>query len=117
MEQQPELRDLATSSAINIWMGPDAHVVGYFLQDGGLYNMVLACRDNMPELVNTAKADVREMREVFRGWDPILETLLGLVRETSKWRLLDSREMERWSHPSGKFTLLGDACHATLPFL
>jgi 2-polyprenyl-6-methoxyphenol hydroxylase-like FAD-dependent oxidoreductase len=25
--------------------------------------------------------------------------------------------MESWSHPSGAFTLLGDAVHATLPYL
>jgi len=25
--------------------------------------------------------------------------------------------MMSWSHPAGRFTLLGDACHATLPYL
>ena len=117
MEKEPALRELASGSAINIWVGPDAHVVGYFLQEGGLYNMVLSCRDNLPELVNSAKADLTEMREAFRGWDPKLGMLLGLVRESTKWRLLNSWEMERWSHPGGKFALLGDACHATLPYL
>ena len=65
----------------------------------------------------TAKADLQEMRDFFDGWDPKLKTLLGMVQETTKWRLLNSEEMESWSHPSGKFALLGDACHATLPYL
>ena len=34
-----------------------------------------------------------------------------------KWRLQNSRELATWTHPSGTFTLLGDSCHATLPYL
>ena len=29
----------------------------------------------------------------------------------------NSVEMDSWVHPAGKFVLLGDACHATLPYL
>lgn len=117
MKKHPDLRDLAEKPAINLWMGPYGHVVGYLLQGGGLYNIVLCCPDNLPELVNTAKADLQEMRSFFQAWDPTLKTLLGLVQETSKWRLQNSEEMRSWRHPSGKFALLGDACHATLPYL
>lgn len=117
MKKHADLRELAGEPAINYWMGPYGHVVCYLLQGGGLYNIVLICPDNLPEMINTIKADLQEMREFFAGWDPKLKTLLGLVQETTKWRLLNSEEMESWSHPSGKFALLGDACHATLPYL
>lgn len=117
MLQVPELRELAETPQITYWLGPDSHVVCYLLQRGGLYNIVLACPDNLPELVNTAKADLDEMRDFFKDWDPTLRALLGLVKETSKWRLQNSEEMKTWSHASGKFALLGDACHATLPYL
>ncbi len=116
MKRHPELVELVENPAINFWMGPDGHAVCYLL-NGGVYNIVLLCPDNLPELVNTAKADVQEMREFFERWDPRLKTLLGLVHETSKWRLLNSEEMAQWRHPSGRFVLLGDACHATLPYL
>ena len=117
MKKHPDLRDLAEKPAINYWMGPHGHVVCYLLKGGGLYNIVLICPDNLPEMMNTAKADLQEMRDFFDGWDPKLKTLLGMVQETTKWRLLNSEEMESWNHPSGKFALLGDACHATLPYL
>ena len=117
MKKHPDLRDLAEKPAINYWMGPHGHVVCYLLKGGGLYNIVLICPDNLPEMLNTAKADLQEMRDFFDGWDPKLKTLLGMVQETTKWRLLNSEEMESWSHPTGKFALLGDACHATLPYL
>ena len=117
MKRHPQLRDLAEKPAINYWMGPDGHAVCYLLQGGGLYNIVLICPDNLPELVNTAKADLKEMLDFFENWDPKLKALLGLVQETSKWRLQNSVEMQTWGHPGGKFVLLGDACHATLPYL
>ena len=117
MKKHPDLRELVEKPAINYWMGPHGHVVCYLLQGGGLYNIVLICPDNLPEMLNTAKADLQEMLDFFENWDPKLKTLLGMVKETTKWRLMNSREMDRWSHPSGRFVLLGDACHATLPYL
>ena len=117
MKKHPDLRGLVEKPAINYWMGPYGHVVCYLLKGGCLYNIVLICPDNLPEMLNTAKADLQEMRDFFAKWDPRLKTLLSMVQETTKWRLLNSKEMESWSHSSGKFALLGDACHATLPYL
>jgi len=116
MKRSDRLRDLAQNPNISMWYGPECHVVGYLLANGR-YNMVLCCPDNLPELVNTAKADLEEMNDVFRDWDPALRELLSMIPETSKWRLQNSTEMSHWSHPSGKFVLLGDACHATLPYI
>lgn len=117
MKRHPGLKELAEKPAINYWMGPHAHVVCYLLQGGCLYNIVLICPDNLPDTLNTAKADLQEMRDFFEQWDPKLKILLGMVQETTKWRLMNSEEMDSWSHPGGKFVLLGDACHATLPYL
>ncbi|KAL9002213.1 MAG: hypothetical protein Q9188_004847 [Gyalolechia gomerana] len=117
MQSYPDLRELAAEPAFHYWMGPEAHAVCYFMQGGRLCNLVLLCPDDLPDMVNTAKADVQEMREFFRAWDPKLQQLLGLVQEASKWRLQHSEELESWSHSNGKFVLLGDACHATLPYL
>ena len=117
MRSHPLLAPLVEKPAIQHWLGPSAHAVGYLLQGGNLFNVVLCCPDDLPEQVSVAKANVQEMRELFTGWDPQLRALLELVQEISKWRLQHSHEMEAWNHPSGKFTLLGDACHATLPYL
>lgn len=118
MKQNHLLRHLAEQPAINYWMGPDSHAVGYLLKGGGgLYNIVVTNPDNLPETVSMAKANLQEMRDFFKDWDPIFKALLDTVQDCSKWRLENSREMKTWSHPSGKFALLGDACHATLPYL
>lgn len=118
MRAHPLLTDLISTPNINYWMGPDSHVVGYLLKGGDLYNIVIACPDNLPEFVSQQKADLAEMHALFSDWDPQLRALLELTDDTSKWRLQNSREMASWSHTlSGRFTLLGDACHATLPYL
>jgi len=117
MKRHADLVDLVENPAINYWMGPDGHAVCYLLKGGDAYNIVLVCPDTLPEMVNTAKADLQEMRDFFEKWDPRLKTLLGIVQESSKWRLQNSEEMANWSHASGNLALLGDACHATLPYL
>jgi salicylate hydroxylase len=66
-------------------------------------------------MVNSQKADIAEMLAIFKDWDPKLQALLSIVQESSKWKLQNSTEMARWS--KGKFVLMGDACHATLPYL
>ncbi|KAI9730224.1 MAG: hypothetical protein M1834_005988 [Cirrosporium novae-zelandiae] len=117
MRKHPELSELTANPAINYWMGPNCHVVCYLLKGGELCNLVLACPDNLPEGVNVAAANIEEMKALFKGWDPRLSILLGMVQETQKWKLQNSEEMRFWRHPNGKFALLGDACHSTLPYL
>ncbi len=48
-------------------MCPDGHAVCYLLNDS-VYNIVLLCPDNLPEFVNTTKADLQEMRDFFERW-------------------------------------------------
>lgn len=117
MRRNPNLRDFIEKPDINYWLGPQSHAVCYLVKGGDFFNVVLTCPDNLPETITTAKADPEEMRDLFQNWDPTLKEILGLVQETSKWRLEDVREMRSWNHPEGRFALLGDACHATLPYL
>ena len=41
--------------------------------------------------------------------------IIGAADETFIWALFDRKPMTRWS--VGRVTLLGDACHAMLPFM
>lgn len=117
MKRNPSLREFIEKPAINYWLGPYSHAVCYLVKGGGFFNVVITCPDNLPEKITTAKADPEEMRDLLQNWDPTLQAIISLVQETSKWRLEDIREMRSWNHPDGKFILLGDACHATLPYL
>nr|OQO28035.1 hypothetical protein B0A51_02836 [Rachicladosporium sp. CCFEE 5018] len=117
MLKDPELASFVTDPQVNYWLGPDAHAVNYVLRGGELFNMVLLVPDDMPAGANTLAGNVDEMRALYEGWDPRIPKLLNLCESVCKWRLCIRPGMETWSHPSGAFTLLGDAVHATLPYL
>ena len=51
----------------------------------------------------------------YPGWHPDIHTLIKAIDRPHKWALLGREPMPRWS--VGRATLLGDACHPTLPFL
>ncbi|KAG9203662.1 hypothetical protein G6514_002680 [Epicoccum nigrum] len=118
MREDPELKCFIDDPQVNYWMGPDAHAVTYLLRAGTLLNMVLLVPDDMPAGATTLAGNVREMRALYRAWDPLIPKLLSLCTQVSKWRLTMRPQPEpSWSHPSASFTLLGDAAHATLPYL
>ena len=115
MKQESHLNKFIRNAALNFWMGPRGHLVGYSLRKEGLYNIVAICPDDLPELVNTMQCELDEVRDIFREWDPKIGEMFDLVQHTTKWRLMTGSELAAWS--KGNFTLLGDACHATLPYL
>lgn len=92
-------------------------LVNYVLRGGELFNMVLLVPDDIPEGQNITEGNVDEMRALYKDWDPRIPKLLSLCESVYKWRLCIRPGMEQWSHPSGSITMLGDAVHATLPYL
>lgn len=112
-----ELADFVKSPQVNYWLGPDMHAVNYVLRGGELFNMVLLVPDDMPAGATTLEGNVEEMRALFKDWDPRIPKLLSMCESVYKWRLCTRPGLDNWSHPSGHFTLLGDAVHATLPYL
>jgi salicylate hydroxylase len=117
MRDDPLLLDIFEKPYFNVWIGPDAHAVCYLLKGGEVCNIVLCCPDNLPPDVNVSLASPDELTNFFSSWDPRLQRLLSLSHTVYKWRLQNIKEMKTWLHPSGRFTLIGDACHATLPYL
>ncbi|KAI4613106.1 hypothetical protein J4E83_007517 [Alternaria metachromatica] len=118
MLKDPELRGFVEDPQVNYWIGPDAHAVNYVLRGGKLFNMVLLVPDDMPAGANTLAGNVEEMRALYKDWDPRIPKLLALCQEVAKWRLMIRPGLDpTWSHETGAYTILGDAAHATLPYL
>ncbi|GAO47224.1 hypothetical protein G7K_1434-t1 [Saitoella complicata NRRL Y-17804] len=120
MKDIPELAEFVNAPAINFWLGPDCHVVGYLLRGGGLYNIVLLCPDTLSDPnAKTEKGDAAEMLSLFEQWDPKLTRMLKLDTSPTvvKWKLMNREEAPKWVHEGGRFALLGDAIHPTLPYL
>ncbi|KAL4939204.1 hypothetical protein BDV06DRAFT_231159 [Aspergillus oleicola] len=113
-----ELQCFLDEGAVYYWYGPGAHVVTYPLRNASQLNLVLLVPDNMPEEgPSTLQGYVDEMQSLFREWDPRLSNLLTLCPSVLRWRLCIRNPLSSWVHPSQTFALLGDAAHATLPYL
>jgi salicylate hydroxylase len=98
------------------WVGPGAHVVQYPLRNGELVNFVGAVEANRWDVESWSEQGSHdECLNDFKGWHEEVQTLIKAIKIPYKWVLMVRDPMPQWSQ--GRVTLLGDACHPTLPFL
>ncbi|WP_260986125.1 FAD-dependent monooxygenase [Bordetella genomosp. 13] len=101
--------------AVN-WVGPGAHVIHYPLRRGELVNFVgILERDDWQVESWTERGTVAECQADFAGWNEDVQTLIQALDEPYKWALMLREPLPQWT--VGRVTLLGDACHPTLPML
>jgi salicylate hydroxylase len=110
------LRHLDLEVTAQIWMGPHAHFVHYFVQQRRLVNFVAIFeQEEWTQESWTDRGEVSGALAAFAGWHPQLHEIMRAVDETFIWALFDRPPLPRWS--KGRATLLGDACHPMLPFM
>ena len=101
-----------------VWWGPGSHFVCYYLRGGALVNCVCVVEKGGWTVESwTERGTYDELKSDFAGWHPVVQALIDNSDRNSlyKWALYDRGPMPRWGN--GAVTLLGDACHATLPFM
>jgi salicylate hydroxylase len=112
----PRARLHAIPLAGTNWIGPGRHVVHYPLRRAELLNFVgVVERDDWRIESWTAQGTRGECLADFAGWHADVQALIEAIDVPYKWALMTRKAMPRWSE--GRVTLLGDACHATLPML
>ena len=98
------------------WIGPGAHVVHYPVHGGERMNFVgIVERGDWQVESWTAQGTTAECAGDFRGWHPDVHAMIGNIGAPFKWALMGRPPMPQWT--VGCVTLLGDACHSTLPML
>ncbi|MBT4940434.1 MAG: NAD(P)-binding protein [Rhodospirillaceae bacterium] len=112
-EQLPEglIRPVGTN-----WVGPGGHLIHYFLRRGEILNFVgVAERDDWLVESWSTQGSKEEFHGDFAGWHDSIHTVIDLIDTPFKWALMARQPMTRWR--VGRVSLLGDACHPTLPML
>ena len=98
------------------WIGPGRHVVHYPLRRGELMNFVgIVEREDWQQESWSARGDPDEFARDFAGFHADVQTMIHAISVPYKWALMVRDPLPRWT--VGRATLLGDACHATLPNL
>jgi salicylate hydroxylase len=101
--------------AVN-WVGPSAHVIHYPLRGGQLVNFVgILERGDWQVESWTQRGSVEECLADFARWHEDVHTLIHALDQPFKWALMLREPLPVWT--CGRITLLGDACHPTLPML
>ncbi len=107
---------LGIEVAAHNWMGPDGHVVHYWVASGRFMNVVCVTEHGAwTDESWTTKGDVAQTLVRYEGWHATVRGLISAFPETFVWALHDRLPLARWS--DGPVTLLGDACHSMLPFM
>ena len=108
----PELRRPVGTN----WVGPGGHVITYPLRRGDILNFVgFGERTDWKVESWTEKGSKAECAADFQRWHPLVHEIIANVDQPFKWALVGRAALPRWT--KGRVTLLGDACHPTLPFL
>ena len=98
------------------WLGPRGHVLHYPVRRGELMNYIsLVERDDWQIESWTVAGTRSELANDYRDWHADVHAIIANIETPYKWALMVREPMPQWSQ--GRITLLGDACHPTLPFL
>lgn len=98
------------------WLGPRGHVLHYPLRAGEALNfLAIVERDDWKVESWTLEGTTEELVSDFSGWHPDIQDVIRNIDRPFKWAVMVRAPMPQWSQ--GRITLLGDACHPTLPFL
>lgn len=103
---------------MSVFMGPGGHVVCYYLRAGALLNFVgLVETEEVSEESWTRKFPWNRLKQDFAGWHPVIQAVIDAADRDQcfRWSLHQRPPARGWS--TRRATILGDAAHATLPYL
>lgn len=98
------------------WVGPGRHVVHYPLRRGELMNFVGVVEGVDWQVESwTAQGTQAALHRDFAGWHDDIHAMIAAIETPFRWAFLARDPLPVWGQ--GRVTLLGDACHPTLPFM
>lgn len=112
----PATRWLVDRFQSTIWYGPNRHLVHYMVRGGDFLNVVAIVPGTEEVAKNwSAPATTHQLVADFAGWDERVASMLSKAEgDISVWAMYQRRRDPIWA--DGHVALLGDACHAMLPY-
>jgi salicylate hydroxylase/6-hydroxynicotinate 3-monooxygenase len=112
-----ETRDAELEREMVKWWGPTPthHMVMYRLGDGSINFVGVVPEESWTSDSWITPADPHDLRRRFHGFADPVGPLLNSVSTIYRWALYDRDVEPGWS--AGRVVLVGDSCHAMLPFL
>lgn len=117
----PSLRSsnpyINNGDCVNIWIGPDMHLVQNTLRDGEEFNWILTHKDSADIAESWfTEGNMDDVRELVKGWDPEITDAIKQTENCLDWKICYRDPIPTWvSKTSHRIVLLGDSCHPHLP--
>lgn len=104
------------SRRVQLWMGPNAHLVAYPISGGRQINVVAVVPGTWNRPGWSAPGEENEIKNAFASsrWPGGARMMIGAVDGWRKWALFTVPDRVEWTRDA--IALLGDAVHAMLPF-
>jgi salicylate hydroxylase len=105
-----------TSRRVQLWMGPNAHLVAYPISGARQINVVAIVPGTWNRPGWSAPGQTSEIKNAFASsrWPGPARMMIGAIDDWRKWALFTVPDGGEWT--DGAIALLGDAAHAMLPF-
>ncbi|KAJ6442491.1 salicylate hydroxylase [Purpureocillium lavendulum] len=106
------LVDLSSGSS-NFWIAPDVSVMTYLVKEATMLNIVLSHHDDIDTRDLSLEQHKAIVNELFKDFEPRVQRIFELARPSiTNYPVYAVPPLPRWTHSSGRFTLVGDAAHA-----
>jgi salicylate hydroxylase len=105
-----------TARRVQLWMGPNAHLVAYPISGARQINVVAVVPGTWNRPGWSAPGEANEIKAAFGSskWPGAARMMIGAVDDWRKWALFTVPDGGEWTDDA--IALLGDAAHAMLPF-
>lgn len=116
LREDPATRWLLDRFQSTIWYGPDRHLVHYMIRGGDILNVVAIVQaDEEIGEKGMRPASTDELLREYAEWDDRVAAMLSKASAgTTAWAMYHRKRDPQWI--DGHVALLGDACHAMLPY-
>jgi 2-polyprenyl-6-methoxyphenol hydroxylase-like FAD-dependent oxidoreductase len=122
MDGNPLTKQLYEDPSLQLWLAPGRHSIATAVHRRNEYDLQVTDHeygfepDGSVGTWNERITDMDWLRNRFKDFDPAIVTILAKATSCWKWRLAESAALPSWTSESGTVVLLGDSCHAMLPF-
>jgi 6-hydroxynicotinate 3-monooxygenase len=98
------------------WWGPNSHILIYYIeQSRNEIYLVTSAKGEWHSRAPWEFCTQEEVARSFEGFHPEVRKVIATAPQVTKWPILDIAPIDKWS--DGNLVLLGDACHAMMPYM
>ncbi|KAI5867561.1 putative monooxygenase [Durotheca rogersii] len=120
LREDPLCREFVDHDCVNIWIGPDTHLVQNTLRNGDEFNWIVTRKlsheaDMVIKESWFQEGNMDEVKKSLEGLDPRILAAVNKTESCLDWKICYRDPLPTWVSRSHRIALLGDSCHPHLP--